>query len=201
MKERFMKKALIACAVFSILLFMAGPGAAQCRADEVPVCTFGEGKVVVRLYADYFCPPCKEMAPGIEPVLTELVRDKTIKLTFVDTPFNRYSSMYARYFLYAMNEKKTLDNAFFARRSLLEAAAQKIVDAQKLEAFLNERKILYLPFDVKPVFAGLSGYLKQDQIDRTPTCVVEMKGKTYKYTGSTDIAAALEKLRQKRPPE
>ena len=200
MKERFMKKALIGYAVFSILLFMAGPGPAQCRAAEVPLSTFGDGKVVVKLYADYFCPPCKEMAPGIEPVLTELVRDKIIKLTFIDTPFNRYSSVYARYFLYAMNEKKTLDNAFSARRSLLEAAAQQIVDAQKLEAFLNEKKVCFRPYDVKPVFNTLSGYLKQDEIDRTPTCVIEMNGKTYKHAGSSDITAALEKLKRKKSP-
>jgi hypothetical protein len=201
MKERSMKKALIGRVVLSILVFTICLAAPQGRAQEARVSTFGEGKITARLYTDYFCAPCNDMEPRIEPIVTELERDKIIKLTFIDTPFNRYSSLYARYFLYAMNEKKTLDNALFVRRALIEAAAKRIVDAQKLEAFLNEKKIAFRPFDVKPVFNMLSAYLKQDEIDRTPTCVIEMNGKTYKHNGTSDITAALETLRQKKSPK
>lgn len=201
MKGRLTEKALIGCAVIFILGCTVGLAFTECRAQEAPVSTFGEGKVTVRFYTDYFCQPCSNMEPGIEPILTELVRNRTIKLTFVDTPFNRYSSVYARYFLYALNEKKTLDNALLARRCLFEAARQRIVDAQKLEAFLNEKKVCFRPYDVKPVFNTLSGYLKQDEIDRTPTCVIEMNGKTYKHAGSSDITAALEKLKRNKSPQ
>lgn len=188
-----MKIVAVGCAGFCILVLMLG---VACPAGETVVPAFGEGKINVRLYTDYFCPPCRDMEPDIEPILTELVREKLIRLTFVDTPFYRSSPLYARYFLYAMNEKNTLDNAFFVRRSLIEAAKKQIYDAQKLEAFLNERKIGFRSYDVKPVFSTLSGYLKQDNIEKTPTCLIEKNGKTHKYEGKPDITDALGKLRQ-----
>lgn len=193
-----MKRVFTGCACAFILLLVIGLAPTVCRADEPALSTFGDGKTIVRFYADYFCHPCQEMEPGIEPILADLDRQKTVKIIFIDTPFNRYSSLYVRYFLYAMNEKKTLDNAFLVRRALIEAARKKIVEAEKLEVFLNEKKIGYKPFDVKPVFNIMSGYLKQDEIDSTPTCVIEMNGKTYKYKGA-DITGSLERLRQKKP--
>ncbi len=204
MKERSthrMKIAAIGCAGFCILVLMLGLVCPDCQAGETAVPAFGEGRINVRLYTDYFCPPCREMEPDIEPILTELVREKIIRLTFVDTPFYRSSSLYARYFLYAVNEKTTLDNAFFVRRSLVEASKKQINDAQKLEAFLNERKIGFRPYDVKPVFNSLSGYLKQDNIEKTPTCLIEAAGKQHKYEGRPDITDALDKLRQKKSPK
>lgn len=198
-KERSMKKTIAACAVLSALFLMIGIAFTDCRAGETPNPSFGEGKTHVRLYTDYFCPPCREMEPDIEPLLTELLRDKVIRLTFVDTPFYRYSSLYARYFLYAMNDTKTTENAFLVRRSLIEAAKKKISDAQKLEAFLNEKKIGFKPYDVKPAFNAMSGYLKQDNIEKTPTCLIEKNGKNSKYEGRPDITDALDKLRQRKP--
>jgi thiol-disulfide isomerase/thioredoxin len=198
MKERLIRKAIIGCASLYVMALLSGLASPVCQADEPALTTFGDGKTIVRFYADYFCYPCQEMEPGIEPVLSDLINQKTIKLIFIDTPFNRYSSLYARYFLYAMNEKKTLENAYLVRKALIEAARKKIVDADKLEAFLNEKKVSCKPFDVKPVFNTLSGYLKQDDINRTPTCVIEMNGKTSTYKGA-DITDALEKLRQKKP--
>ena len=192
-----MKIVAIGCAAFCCLVFVLGLACQDCPAGETAVPAFGEGRINVRLYTDYFCPPCREMEPDIEPILTELVRDKIIRLTFVDSPFYRSSSLYARYFLYAVNEKTTLDNAFFVRRSLIEASKKQINDVQKLEAFLKERKIGFRPYDVKPVFNSLSGYLKQDNIEKTPTCVIETAGKQYKHEGRPDITDALDKLRQK----
>ncbi len=198
MNERSIKRVFTGCAAAFILLLLVGPASTVCLADEPALSTFGDGKTVVRLYADYFCYPCQEMEPGIELILADLDRQRAVKIVFIDTPFNRYSSLYVRYFLYAMNEKKTLDNAFIVRKALIEAARKRIVDAEKLEAFLNEKKVGFRPFDVKPVFNTLSGYLKQDEIDSTPTCVIEMNNKTYKYKGA-DITDALERLRQKKP--
>jgi len=164
---------------------------------ETVMTSFGDGKTNVRLYTDYFCPPCRQMEPDIEPLLTELVRDKIITLTFVDTPFYRYSSLYVRYFLYAINEKKDLEHALYVRRSLIEAAKKGLDSAQKLEAFLKEKKIALKPFDPKPVFDSLSRHLKEDGIDATPSCVIESKGKTSKYGGAGNITDALTALRPK----
>ncbi len=189
---------IITCTAFLVLAFMVCLCPADCRAGEAAVPTFGEGNISVRLYTDYFCTPCRQMEPDIEPILTELVRDRIIKLTFIDTPFARYSSLYARYFLYAVNEKNSLDNAFLAKRSLIEAAKKNIGDARKLEAFLGEKKVAFKPFDLKPVFDTLSRHLKEDDIKHTPTCLIVIDAKTYKYEGVPDITAALQKLRQKK---
>lgn len=167
----------------------------HCAETVMP--SFGEGKTSVRLYTDYFCPPCRQMEPDIEPLLKELIRDKIITLTLVDTPFYRYSSLYVRYFLYAINEKKDLEHALYVRRSLIEAAKKGLDSAQKLEAFLKEKKIAFKPFDPKPVFDSLSRHLKEDGIDATPSCVIESNGKTSKHNGAGNITDALAALRPK----
>jgi len=161
--------------------------------------SFGEGKVKVRLYSDYFCPPCRDMEPGIEPVITDLVRDNTITLTFVDTPFHRYSSLYARCFLYAINEKKDLEHALSVRRALIEAAKNGLDTPDKLETFLKKEGVALKPFDPGPTFKVFSRHLKEDAIDATPSCVIEADGKTKKYGGPGNIIDALKGLRKKQP--
>jgi thiol:disulfide interchange protein DsbA len=183
-------------AAFLLLIFLQVTSAkGHCAETVMP--SFGNGKTKVRLYTDYFCPPCRQMEPDIEPLLKELVRDRIITLTFVDTPFYRYSSLYVRYFLYAINERKDLEHALYARRSLIEAAKKGLDSAQKLEAFLNEKKITLKPFDPKPVFDSLSRQLKEDGIDATPLCVIESNGITSKYSGAGNITDALTALRPK----
>ncbi len=183
-------------ALFLLLTFLQVTSV-KGRCAETVIPSFGDGKTNVRLYTDYFCPPCRQMEPDIEPLLKELIRDKVITLTFVDTPFYRYSSLYVRYFLYAINEKKDLEHTLYVRRSLIEAAKKGLDNAQKLEAFLKEKKITLKPFDPKPVFDSLSRHLKEDGIDATPSCVIESNGKTSKYSGAGNITDALTALRPK----
>lgn len=170
-----------------------------CRSAETFTPSFGKGTVKVRLYSDYFCPPCRAMEPGIEPVITDLVRDGTITLTFVDTPFYRYSSLYARCFLYAINEKKDLEHALRARRALIEAAKNGLDSADKLEIFLKKEGITLKSFDPGPTFKAFSRHLKEDAIDATPSCVIETEGGTKKYGGPGNIIDALKKLKKKQP--
>ena len=167
------------------------------HSTETIIPSFGEGKVKVRLYTDYFCPPCKEMEPGIEPVISELIKNKVINLTFADTPFYKYSSLYVRYFLYAINEKRDLEHALYVRRSLIEASNIRVEGADKMENFLKGKGIKLKPLDPKPVFTALTGYLKEDLIDATPTCVIEVDGKKCKHVGADDIISALNKLKKK----
>ncbi len=168
-------------------------------AGEVLVPTFGEGKVKVRLYTDYFCPPCRAMEQDLEPVIIELIKNKVINITFADTPFYKSSSLYVRYFLYAIQEKKDFTHALKVRNTLIEAAKTNIEDKEKLEAFLREKGITFKPFDPKPAFDILSGYMKEDQIKATPTCVIEMDGNKNTYVGGTDIINALKGLKQEQP--
>ena len=57
--------------------------------EEEPLSSFGSGPIKVRLYTDYFCPPCRDMEPDLEPLILDLVKDGTIQLTFIDVPTSR----------------------------------------------------------------------------------------------------------------
>ncbi len=182
---------------FVLLAFLHSvPAAGSASGALVP--SFGEGKVKVRLYTDYFCPPCRDMEPAIEPVISELIKGKVINLTFADTPFYDLSSLYVRHFLYALNEKKDLEHALTVRRLLIEAAKNKVDTREKLEAHLKTNNIALKPFDPKPTFDILTGYLNKDQIKATPSCVIEIDGKADKYVGGKDIVDALNRLKKEQ---
>ena len=68
--------------------------------------SFGNGRVHVRIYSDYFCNPCSKLDPEIAQPIANLVKKNAIQVTFVDTPFRPETALYARYFLYALNEKR-----------------------------------------------------------------------------------------------
>jgi len=160
--------------MFLALIFMAIILPPTAGATDPPIPSFGEGKVKVRLYSDYFCPPCRDMEPGIEPVITDLVRSNAITLIFVDTPFYRYSSLYARCFLYALS-------------------------ADKLETFLKKDGIALKPFDPGHTFKVFSRHLKEDAIDATPSCVIETNGETKKHGGPGNIIDALKRWKTTQP--
>jgi thiol-disulfide isomerase/thioredoxin len=147
----------------------------------------------VRLYTDYFCKPCSALEPKLEPVITDLVKKRVITMTFIDTPVHKETTLYAKYFLYILNEKKEFKHALRARSILFEAAKQKITDSKKLEAFMLQKGMKMKPFDVKSTFGVLSSYLNEDNIKSTPACIIENKGKKERYAGA-DIATALNRL-------
>lgn len=185
--------AISALILFSI--FFKG-SATPVYAAETLVPSFGTGSVNVRLYTDYFCPPCRAMEPKLEPVITELVNKDIINLTFVDTPIYKNSALYARYFLYIMNEKKDFDLALLARAVLIGAALEKISEASKMEEYLKNKGIKFKAFDTKQTVDVFNNHLKKDKINATPTCVIEKDGKTEKITGGPEIIAALERIKQ-----
>jgi hypothetical protein len=183
---------LISGCIFVLFLFaIAGAVSAQ----EMSLLTFGKGKIQVRLYTDYFCGPCSNLEPKIEYLLTDLIRRDIIAITFVDVPFHKYSSFYAKYFLYILNEKKEISHILKARATLFEAARNSIYDQDNLETFLQKKGFSFKTFDTKPVFNILQHYLQEDQINSTPTCVI-LDGKRREIvSGSDNIAKALEKLK------
>lgn len=163
-------------------------------ADEVSPPTFGQGPIKVRFYADYFCPPCRELSPKIAPVLADMVKRNIIMLTFIDTPFYQYSSMYTRYFLYAMQEKKDIDTALTVRNVLFSASGANITDTTKLEEALKNKGIVFKTFEVRPIFDLYGAQFQKDKVEATPSCVIEQNGKKELFKGAGDIIAALEKL-------
>lgn len=196
-RKAFLRTAAISAALTLILFSIFFKGSATpVYAAEILVPSFGTGAAKVRIYTDYFCSPCRDMEPKVEPILEELVKKNAINLTFIDTPIYKYSALYARYFLYIMNEKKDFDHALLARSVLIGAVLEKITDQAKLEEYLNNKMIKFKPFETKPTFDLLNNYLKNDKINATPTCVIEKDGKTEKVMGGPEIIAALERLKQ-----
>lgn len=163
-------------------------------AESVSVPTFGSGRIKVRIYTDYFCNPCRALEPQLDPLIKSLVKKKTISVMFVDTPIHPPQTiLYANYFLYALNHKMDFETAMRARAALFDAA-KKPVEKDKLENFLKEKGVRIKPFDTKPVFAVLGDYLKEDDIHKTPTCIIYRDGKKERFEGPAMIKA-LEALR------
>ena len=155
---------------------------------------FGNGRVHVRLYSDYFCGPCSKLDPEIAGPVADLVKKNAIRLTFVDTPVHPHTTLYARYFLYALNEKKDIDHANRVRHALFQAAALNITDREKLEEHLKKSGIKFKVFDPTPTFSFLTGYLTEDRIRSTPTAVILDSGRKRVVKGSADIARAIAEL-------
>ena len=182
--------------ILSLLLFLFVFAIAETLyAQEMSLFSFGKGKIQVRLYTDYFCGPCSNLEPRIEYLITDLVKRNIVTITFIDTPFHQYSSLYAKYFLYILNDNKNLDHALKARAALFEASKVPIDSEAKLEAFLQKKEIKFKNFDVKPVFVMLQNYIREDLINSTPNCVI-LKGNTKEvFNNDVNVLKALENLK------
>ena len=183
--------------LFAIMIIAGMIFAVDGPAEEqnVPFPSYGSGPVEVRLYSDYFCPPCRAVEPVVEPILKDLLEKKVIRLTLVDTPFHTYTPLYARYFLYALKENNEVDHAFRVRKILIKASTNKsITTKEQIEAIFKEEGIPYAVFDVKPAFDGYNVLLKEDNIKSTPTCVIVKNGQKRSFLGGTDIINALKSL-------
>jgi thiol-disulfide isomerase/thioredoxin len=171
-------------------------GVLSLMAQEAPFPSYGSGAVEVRLYTDYFCPPCRSMEQAIEPVLKNLLKKKLIRLTFVDVPFNPKSPLYAKYFLYSLAKNNDVEHAIHVRNILFEAAARNDVNTkEQTEKLLTSKGIAYVVWNTKPAFDRFNALIKADKIDRTPTCVIVKGGKKLKYLGKPDILNALTGLK------
>jgi len=182
--------------VFGLILFsvLFKGSLTPAYAEDILQPSFGNGQIKVRLYTDYFCGPCSALEPKLEPVITDLVKKNIINITFIDTPIHAQTTLYAKYFLYIVNEKKEFDHVLRARAILFEAAKEKITENEKLKAFLKKKGIGFKSFDTKSTFGVFSNYLKEDKITATPTCVINNKGKKYRFTG-LNIIKTLESLK------
>ncbi|MCX5908453.1 MAG: thioredoxin domain-containing protein, partial [Deltaproteobacteria bacterium] len=91
-----LKRWLVSVQIFMLMGFVLTNGVV--RAQETPFPSYGSGSVEVRLYTDYFCPPCREMESAVEPLLKELLKKNAIRLTLVDVPFSPLTPLFARNF-------------------------------------------------------------------------------------------------------
>ncbi len=157
---------------------------------------YGVGKIEVRLYTDYFCPPCRNMEPAVEPILKDLIKNNVIRLTLVDVPLSRQSILYTRYFLYALKSKNDPEHAIKIRKILFETAeAGSVTTQEQIEKHLRSKEIPFHPFDLKSAFDRFNVLIREDHINATPTCVIIKSGKKEVFSGGEDIVNALRRLR------
>ena len=181
--------------VFLIVTVLFSGAASGVYAGEPLKPTFGNGSIHLRIYSDYFCHSCAKLAPQIENSVASLVKKGRATVTFVDVPFQPLTALYARYYLYALNEKKDIDYAIKVRHALFQAASQNISDREALEAHLKKSGIRFKVYDPSPTFDVLRGYLQEDQIQRTPLLVVIEGGRKRVIRGPSDIEKAIRDIK------
>jgi len=159
--------------------------------------SLGEGAIEVIMFADYFCPPCRQIDLKADPLFKELLATGRVKIMFVDVPFSHETPTYAKYFLYAVNANSEAKSVLHVRKVLFDAAQVKRVQSEDaLVAYLKEQKISWKVMDEKSIFPLLSNNIKQNKIDQTPTCVVRYSltdGK--KYVGKDEIWVGITQLK------
>jgi len=180
-------------AFIALAFFLVPVHAAKAASGDEVFPSFGNGPVEVRIYASYFCAPCRFLEPELEPVLSELVEDDKIRATFVDVPLSR-AIPYIHYFLYALNEDHGLENAFRVRHVLFDVAKERGGPDEILKAF-EEEGIAHESFDLTGVFTKMNQYLKEDAIRSTPSAVIRTETESTLYTGGGSILEALEAIK------
>lgn len=184
----------LAIIVITALIFLANVAIAAdtSEKDDGIFPSFGTGPVEVRIYASYFCPPCRALEPELEPLLEELVETNKIQVTFVDVPMGQ-SAPYIHYFLYALNNDKSMKNAIKVRHILFDVAKAHGGPEDIREAFEKEG-VAYEPFDLTEVFLRFNQFLSEDSIRSTPSAAIHKDEKNKTITGGRDIIAAMKEL-------
>jgi len=167
-------------------------------AEKEALPSYGKGPHEVLVFSDYFCPPCRALEPKLEPVLDELYKHGSVKITFVDTPMHKETPLFAKFYLYAAKAAPDYRAAMRARKVLFALAKRENVfwmDERIEEAFRNE-KIAFTPFDFRTVQPELNRLISEHRVDATPTCVILSPGaKARKYVGADDILKGLAMIR------
>lgn len=156
---------------------------------------WGKGSIAVRLYTDYFCPPCRAMEPDVEPILRDLVEKNTINLTLVDTPIYDSSPLYGRLFLHTLAKNTNFEHALRVRTLLFDAARNNVTTKDRVEHLLASNGIPFAAVDITEILRRLNGHLKEDKIRETPMCVIVRGGRKEVFTGGRAIISALGRLR------
>ncbi|MFA5278700.1 MAG: thioredoxin domain-containing protein [Smithellaceae bacterium] len=192
---------MIAGYIFVVLTF-SGSATPAYAADQAAAPSYGSGPWELMIFTDYFCPPCQAAEKDLEPQLERLLAGGDVKITFVDFPGHKSSSLYAKYFLFSVAANKGHANSLKARNLLFALAVQKKVDQESvLAAVLKSKNIALRTVDPKPVFQQWLAMIKRFEIDQTPTCILRFSS-TYsrKFTGSDQIRDQLVPELQKRFP-
>jgi protein-disulfide isomerase len=182
-------------AVFSAFLILTSTGCSRPSSDSnkplVPY--FGEGPCEVIIFTDYFCPPCQAFESELDLLLGELMVKGVAKITFVDAPANKLTSLYGKYLLYAANESNDFWEVQRARKALFSIAGTNVVSTEEsLASELKAQGVAFKSYDLSKVVPALNEILKSHDIRSTPACVVKYSGTDIrKYTGPEEIKRGL----------
>lgn len=190
------RRVLTVMIMMAIMTSCLYTGVLSAQTEATFFSAYGSGPIQVRLYSDYFCPPCRALEPAVEPLLKNLLKKNSIHLIFVDVPFHKASALYARYFIYALAKKNDADHAMRVRNILFEAASRKDISTkEQIEQAFKKNGIAYAVVDPRESFERFNAMIKEDKVNATPTCVIITGGKKEKYVGMPDILNALMTLK------
>ena len=159
-------------------------------AEQTFPAVYGQGPVEVRIYSDYFCPPCQSLEERSEKLIDRIVAQKKARVVFIDTPFHQWTPLYARYFLYATWNEPGFERAMKVRKLLFSAAKADIKTETGLINYLKSNGIRFSLTRTNEYFQALDRYLKEDKVRFTPTAIiVSAQGKTAYPSGNTALKA------------
>jgi len=183
---------------FFVLLAFNGAVRPAYGAEQAVSPSFGSGNAEIVVFSDYFCPPCQALEPQAEPILEELLASGQVKIKFVDTPFHKFSALYARYFLYALREGDSFPDAVRIRNVLFETAKKGKTETEgSLENVFNSNHISWRKINPRPVFVEWERLLKTYKIEATPTFVIRYSDAEVKtFVGTDKIMEGLKALRE-----
>lgn len=174
-------------------VILVSPAPAPAAHDDDPMPIYGSGHIDVRLYANFFCPPCRTLESTIEPLLKDLVHRDLIRLTIIDVPG---APLYVNYFLYALKKENRLERALAVRNVLFEAAGTGVEQTDEaLHQLFEDKGIDYELFDATALYPRFNQMIRNDELTSTPSLAIEREGETTLYRGRSAIIGALEKLR------
>jgi len=156
---------------------------------EVLFPTYGTGSRELIVFTDYFCPPCMKIEVEFLPAVRKALSTNNWKVTFVDIPGHRETSLFAKYFIYAVQKGKGYENALRAREVLFNLSRKGgVVTEKDLEVAFRKEGIKFAPVDPWPVYKEWNRLIEAHKISGTPMCVlVEGGGKKTVFDGSVEI--------------
>jgi len=187
--------AVLGCLIAS-LTFTGMPKSAY-GAEKPRVPTIGSGPYELYIFTDYFCGPCQTLEPELDSTLRDLIARKSVKITFIDIPVHRQTTLYNRYFLYAANAAGSSRDLLFARQELFALARRDAAaNEKKIVSLFKKRNISFKVYDLKTVYPEFNRIIKQFNVRSTPTCVVKYSPTDVRtYSGISQIRNGLAVLR------
>lgn len=188
--------------LFTVLTF-SGSVTPAYGLEKPPVPSFGKGPQEVIIFTDYFCSPCRQLEPFIEPVLEELLSEGRVKVSFVDVPMHKLTPLYARYFLYAYNSAGSFRDVLHSRKVLFVlAAGNSAPDEEKLAASLQARGVKFQALNLSTAYDQLNRMIRRHNVRSTPTCVIKYSDSDVRtYSGTDEIRQGLTLLQSLRKPQ